>query len=221
MNFTAGRINWVVALAVGMSFLTPVIKAYGADAAAIELPKPQKQGGKPLMQALNERRSRRAFSAKELPLQVLSDLLWAANGVNRPETGGLTAPSTRGLQEIDIYVAKADGLFLYEPRGQLLIPISDKDIRILTGTQPFVKDAPVNLIFVADTDKMKGMTDQEKDFYAATDTGFISENVYLYCASEGLATVVRGSVQKLSLKKAMKLRDAQTIILAQTVGYPE
>ncbi|QAT17467.1 nitroreductase [Candidatus Velamenicoccus archaeovorus] len=186
----------------------------------IELPPPQTDGGMPLMQALKERQSRRAFSDRELSLQTLSDLLWAAAGVNRPDTGGRTAPTAMNKQEIDIYVALKDGLFLYDAKNNLLVSVLSQDVRAMTGEQSFVKDAPVDLIFVADHQKMEGMTGEQKDFYGATDTGFISENVYLFCASAGLATVVRGWFNKLTLTKTMKLRPSQTIVLAQTVGYP-
>lgn len=194
--------------------------ASGADEIKmIKLPAPQTEGGKPLMQALKARQSIRDFSTKELPLQVLSDLLWAAGGINRPDSGGRTAPTAKNMQEIDIYVAKADGLYFYDAKGNSLFPVLPDDIRAATGGQPFVKDAPVNLIFVANMSRMSGMPSEAADFYSATDTGFISENVYLYCASAGLATVVRGWVDKPALAKAMKLRPDQKIILAQTVGY--
>jgi nitroreductase len=187
----------------------------------IQLVRPQTESGMPLMKALKERKSSREFSEKELPPQVLSDLLWAADGINRSDSGGRTAPTAKNMQEIDIYVAMADGLYLYEPKDHILTQVLAGDIRPETGLQPFVKDAPINLIFVADSVKMEGMTAQEKDFYAAIDTGYISQNVYLFCASEGLFTVARGWINKLTLKKAMKLRPSQSIILAQTVGYPE
>lgn len=173
------------------------------------------------MQALKERKSSREYSGKELPLQVLSNLLWAAAGINRPDTGGRTAPTAKNMQELDIYAAMADGLYLYEPKDHVLTLVLPQDIREVTGLQSFVKDAPVNLIFVADNAKMEGVTGEDKNFYAATDTGYISQNVYLYCASAGLSTVARGYMNKLTLKKAMKLRPSQTIILAQTVGYPK
>jgi nitroreductase len=203
-----------------MMLLSCLAPAQALDYGKIELPPPQTGGGMPLMQALKQRQSRREFSTKELSLQTLSDLLWAAAGVNRPDTGGRTAPSAHNAQEIDIYVAVKDGLFLYDARNNALLPVLPVDIRVVTGDQAFVKDAPVNLIFVADHRKMEGMTGEQKDFYAATDTGFISENIYLFCASAGLATVVRGWLNKLTLTKAMKLRPSQTIILAQTIGYP-
>ncbi len=193
---------------------------YSQDIKPIKLLAPQLEGGKSLMQALKERKSLREFSSKELPLQVISDLLWAANGINRPDSGHRTAPSAKDMQEIDIYVAKADGLYLFDAKQNMLMPVAGDDIRALTGKQPFVKDAPVNLIYVADLSKMGKTSGSDADFYASADTGFISENVYLYCACAGLATVVRGSIDKPVLAKAMKLRPDQKIILAQTVGYP-
>ena len=193
---------------------------YAEELKAITLPVPQTETGNPLMQILKERKSERVFSSREIPLQVLSDMLWAANGINRPGSSKRTAPSAMNMQEIDIYVAKSDGLYIYDATSNILLPIISKDIRGLTGSQAFVKDAPLNLIYVANYSKMGSMQDKDKDFYAATDTGFISQNVYLYCASEGLATVVRGLIDKPTLREAMKLRPDQKIILTQTVGYP-
>jgi nitroreductase len=191
------------------------------NAKSIKLLAPQTKNGMPLMQALEDRRSMREFSSTELPLQVISDMLWAACGINRPESGHLTAPSAMNMQEIDIYVAKVDGLYLFDAKENMLMPVLSEDIRALTGKQPFVKDAPINLVYVADLSKMSRLSSEDMDFYAATDTGFISENVYLFCASSGLATVVRGLIDKPALAKAMKLRSDQKIILAQTVGYPK
>jgi len=193
---------------------------YAEEIKPVKLLPPQTDGGKPLMQALKERKSMREFAPGELTPQALSDLLWAACGINRPDSGGRTAPTAKNMQEIDVYVVKADGVYLYDARTNMLMPVLTGDIRELTGKQPFVRGAPVNLVFVADLSKMRGMSVQDADFYAATDTGFVSENVYLYCASAGLATVVRGWVDKVGLAKAMKLRSDQKIVLAQTVGYP-
>ena len=187
----------------------------------IKLLEVQTQGGKPLMQALKDRKSTREFSPKELPLQVMSDMLWAAYGINRPDSGQRTAPSAKNMQEIDIYVSKSDGLYLFDAKANILIPVVAKDLRSLTGKQPYVKDAPINLIYVADLSKMGQLSERDADFYAAADTGFISENVYLFCASSGLATVVRGSIDKLVLAQAMQLRPDQKVVLAQTIGYPK
>jgi SagB-type dehydrogenase family enzyme len=173
------------------------------------------------MQALKERKSSRSFSTKELPLQVLSDMLWAANGINRPETGKRTAPSAKNRQEIDVYVARADGLYLYDANSNMLMPVAAGDIRGLTGKADYVKEAPVNLVYVADLAKTGKTSGSEEYSYTSADTGFIGQNVYLYCASSGLATVVRGSIDRPALAEAMKLRADQKIILAQTVGYPK
>jgi SagB-type dehydrogenase family enzyme len=199
---------------------------YAADPAAealkpIVLVKPQTDGGRPLMQVLKDRSSSRSFSSEKLQPQVLSNLLWAAFGVNRPDSGKRTAPSAKNAQEIDIYVAMSDGLYLYDARTQALNPVLTEDIRALTGRQSFVKDAPMNLIYVADLARLTGSSQEDKDLYSAVDAGFISENVYLFCASEGLITVVRGSLDRQALAAVMKLRPDQKIILAQTVGYPK
>ncbi len=187
----------------------------------IELPTPQMDGGRPLMRVLNERHTTRTFSPEKLPMQLISNLLWAAFGINRPATGGRTAPSAVNWQEIDIYVATADGLFLYDAKKQLLVPLLKEDVRAMTGTQAFVKEAPVNLIYVADLARTKRASSEDTILFTAADTGFISQNVYLFCTSEKLATVVRGSVDRAVLAKAMKLRPEQRIILAQSVGRPK
>jgi SagB-type dehydrogenase family enzyme len=209
-------VRWGLAALLAFSTLV-----YAQGLKPIQLPKPQMDGGKPLMQALKERKSTRSFSTEKLPDQVLGNMLWAAFGINRPDSGQRTAPSAMNRQEIDIYVATADGLYLYDAKKHTLQPVLAEDIRAETGMQPFVKDAPVELVYVADYSRMGGGTDEEKNLYSAADTGFIGQNVYLFCASEGLATVVRGSVPRQALAKVMKLRPDQKIILAQTVGYPK
>jgi SagB-type dehydrogenase family enzyme len=187
----------------------------------VALPAPRTEGGKPLMQALMARASSREFSAKPLPAQMLSDLLWAGFGINRPKDGRRTAPSARNWQEIDLYVATADGLYLYDAKKNELQTIVSEDVRALAGMQGFVKSAPLNLVYVADYERMGGGSDAEKEPMAYADTGFIAQNVYLYCASEGLATVIRASVDKPALAKKIGLRPAQHITLSQTVGYPK
>jgi len=188
------------------------------DLKPIVLLPPQTDGGRPLMQVLKDRKTTRDFAPDKLPVQVLSNLLWAAFGVNRPD-GRRTAPSAMNWQEIDIYVATSDGLFLYDAKANRLEPILAQDVRSATGTQPFVATAPLNLLYVADTSKTGSASDTE--LYTGADAGFISQNVYLFCASENLATVVRGSVDRTVLAKIMKLRPEQKILLAQTVGYPK
>lgn len=194
----------------------------GADKPnAIKLPPPQLEGGKTLMQALKDRSSSRSFSGKELSEQTLSNLLWAAFGINRPDTGKRTAPSARNKQEIDVYVAAPKGLYLYHAKGHSLEPILADDIRAATGEQGYVADAAINLVYVADLKKASGDSEQQKMFLSAADTGFIGQNVYLYCASAGLVTVIRAYINRPALAKTMKLREDQRVILAQSIGYPK
>ncbi len=187
----------------------------------IPLPPPQTTGGMPLMQALQARHSSRDFSPSPLPAQVLSDLLWAAQGVNRPQTGKRTAPSARDWREIDIYVTRADGVFIYEPDTHALRKVLAGDVRKLTGRQDFPAEAPLNLVYVADARRMPDADAPQREFYAAADSGFIAQNVYLFCASSGLAVVVRGALDKEALAVALGLEPRQWITLAQTVGYPK
>lgn len=187
----------------------------------IQLLKPQTEGGRPLMQVLKDRKTSRAFSSEKLPQQVLSNLLWAAFGINRPDSGRRTAPSALNWQEIDLYVVLPEGAYLYDAKNHLLKPVSQGDFRAITGRQPFVREAPVNIIYVADFGKTGQAPHDEKELYSAADTGVIVQNVYLYCASEGLATGVRAYIDKPVLSKTLQLRPEQKIILAQSVGYPK
>ncbi|HYA13485.1 MAG TPA: nitroreductase family protein, partial [Syntrophales bacterium] len=188
----------------------------------IQLLKPQPGSDSPLIQLLWKRKSSREFSSKPLPVEVLSDLLWAGFGINRPD-GKRTAPYARASmknldeQDMDIYVILPDGLYLYDPKANQLKLIAAEDLRGLAGTQPFVKEAPVNLIYVSDHAKMGDKTtNEQKMAFSFAHAAFISQNVYLYCASEGLATVVRAWIDRPALSKAMKLQPDQKIILAQS-----
>jgi nitroreductase len=191
----------------------------------IALPAPNKTGGKPLMQALNERQSTRSFTKDNLTQQQLSDLLWAGWGFNRSDQKKRTAPSSMNVQEIDVYVALPTGLYLYFAESNMLKQINNKDIRKLCGTQDFVAEAALNLVYVADLGKLKkkeGDPIKESDLLSSyANTGFIAQNIYLYCASENLGCVIRGSVPKDKLAPEMGLRSNQVIILSQTVGIPK
>jgi nitroreductase len=189
-------------------------------AQSIDLPAPQKTGGMPLMDALAKRSTARAFDAKELSPQQLSSLLWAAFGINRPD-GKRTAPSARNFQETDIYVLLKSGAYVYSAKSNKLDLVVAEDMRALGGTQAFVTNAPVTLIFVADLSKMGGGSNEDKKNTANIDVGYISQNVYLFCASEGLVTGARGMVDRATLGPKLKLRPDQMIILAQSVGYPK
>ncbi len=190
------------------------------DDASIALPKPVVSGGMPLMDALSKRSSQRAFSSKELSLQEISDLLWAADGVNRPD-GRRTAPSTMNMKEIKIYVVLKAGIYLYDaPENKLKLLVAG-DFRSVVGLQPFVKDAPLDLIYVVDFNFMGKVKDPlQKRLYAHVDSGFISQNVYLFCASKGLSTVVLGYIDRDVLAKRLALTETQEVTYAQPVGYP-
>lgn len=205
---------------VGVLMMSMMGTGQAQESATIKLLPPETAGGMPLMQALKARHSTREFGSQPLPPQVLSNLLWAANGVNRPDSGKRTAPSARDWCEIDVYMATAEGAYRYDPPIHALIRVTTGDIRSLAGVQDFVASAPVNLVYVADLDRMSGAAAEDKAFYSATDTGFIAQNVYLYCASAGLAVVVRGLVDREALGAALGLGRQQRITLAQSVGYP-
>lgn len=180
---------------------------------------PNKDGGMPLMTSLRLRHSTREYSTQPLAAQTLSDLLWAAFGINRP-SGDRTAPYWRHVMVIDVYAAMPDGVWLYDPKKHALLPYLPDDIRAQTGLQDFVASAPLNLIYVAHGERMTDISAEERRLYASVDTGFIGQNVYLFCASAGLASVFRGAVDYPKLARAMKLPDQQFVTFAQTVGYP-
>jgi len=212
LNFRFNRLVLVLAVA-GLAGLS------AQESKVTPLPDPQITGGKPLMEALKERMTRREFSADRLSAQVLSNLLWAAFGINRQD-GRRTAPSASNMQEIELYAVMADGVFLYDAKAHALQLSVKEDLRAATGNQPWIATAPLNLVYVADYAKMGKRTDETKRVDSGTDTGFIAQNVYLFCASEDLATVVRGGLDRPAMEKALKLRPDQHVVLAQTVGHP-
>jgi SagB-type dehydrogenase family enzyme len=214
----------LLSVAIILCFIS---SAVAADLSPIKLLPPDLKGGKTLMQSLQERKTSRSFSTKKLPLEVLSNLMWAACGINRQDSGKRTAPSASNRQEIDVYVAMEEGLYLYNAKAHMLEPVLKSDLRrnttmFIQPSRSSVANAPLQLIYVADYSKTAFYTnDEEKKFYSAADSGFIAQNVYLYCASAGLATVVRGLVSRDTLAKDMNLRDKQNVVLVQAVGYPE
>lgn len=191
-----------------------------AIAPAMALPAPDTHGGAPLMQALAKRRSSREFASDPLSPQVLSNLLWAAFGINRCDSGGRTAPSALGAQEIDIYAALPGGLYLYDPAAHTLTLVAAVDARRVTGYQDFVDEAPLDLLYVADHQHVSPVPAEQRTAYSAACAGAIAQNVYLYCASEGLATVVRGWIDRVALAAALNLGPNEQVLLAQTVGRP-
>lgn len=185
----------------------------------IKLPEPEKKGGMTLNEALMSRKTNRTFDSKELSMQEISNLLWAANGINRMD-GKRTAPSARNAQEIDVYVAMKTGLYKYEPNDNALRIVSEKDQRHQMSQRPqMIEEAPVALIFYANYDKMKNFDDASKEFYGATDAGFVSQNVYLYCAAHNLNTVVMGYIDRDAIRQMIDV-DGKAI-LVQPVGYPK
>jgi len=189
--------------------------------APIDLPAVGSDFGGSLAQALRARRSTREFdTTRKLPLSVLSELLWCAYGVNRPATADRTAPSWRHARETNIFAAVADGVWRYDPLAHRLMPHLNRDIRAATGVQDFVGSAPLNLIYVSDADHLGDISEVERHRVASADTGFIGQNVYLYCATQGLATVFRGSLDTAALGRILGLGPSQFVTFAQTVGYP-
>jgi nitroreductase len=210
---------------VGAEMLVAAAAAAAPDRAAAQnagplaLPPPRTEGGQPLTVALRMRHSTRAYAERPLPPQLLSDLLWAAFGINRPN-GDRTAPYWRHVMVIDVLVARADGVWLYEPRAHALLPYLQDDVRAATGVQDFVAIAPINLVYVAHGERMTDVSPEERRLFACVDAGFIGQNVYLFCASEGLATVFRGAIDYPRLARALKLPAQQFVTFAQTVGNP-
>ena len=186
----------------------------------INLPAPQKSGGMPLMEALAKRSTTRDFGSRDLSPQQLSRLLWSCFGINRPD-GKRTAPSAKNCQETDIYLILKTGTYVYEARSNQLNLVVKGDLRSFAGTQAFATNAPVTLVFVADLVKMGTMSNEDKKRFANIDVGYISQNAYLFSASEGLVTGARASVDQKVLGKKLNLLPDQMIILAQSVGYPK
>jgi len=191
-----------------------------AEQSAIPLPAPKMEGGKPLMQTLKERKSTKEYRAQNLTNEILSNLLWAAYGINRPDSGKRTVASAKNMQEIDLYVAAADGAFLYDAAANQLKKIVGDDLRKKSGGGSFAGVAAVELIYVADFSKSGGKSDADKFSYAAITTGGAIQNVYLLCASENLGAVTHVCGDPAALAQALGLKPEQHIIMSQTVGYP-
>ncbi|MBO4557849.1 MAG: SagB/ThcOx family dehydrogenase [Bacteroidales bacterium] len=185
----------------------------------LTLPPAQRTGGMPVMEALASRRSARDFDpSRQLDAQTLSNLLWAAWGINR--TKGRTAPSSHNRQEIELYVFLSTGVYRYLPVEHALEQLFEDDMRAATGSQPFVGEAPVEIALISDTAKITGKSPQGIIEATYADTGFICQNIYIFCASERLSTVARALVPKEELAARLQLREGQIITLVQSVGYP-
>jgi SagB-type dehydrogenase family enzyme len=186
----------------------------------IKLLKPALANDKLFMQAITERKSSRDFSDKELSLQDLSNCIWCAKGINRPEDGKRTSPSAINKQDIDVYAVLKQGIFLYDAIKNELTPVVSGDYRKSTGMQEWVSVAPLNIIYVSDLSKFSFAKEREAQVMtAAIDAGHCSQNVYLYGAAANLAVVVRTSIDKTKMAEIINLRSEQLVIAAQTVGY--
>jgi SagB-type dehydrogenase family enzyme len=185
----------------------------------IHLPPPETSGGMPLMQALNSRMSTKEFTTQAMPRDQISNLLWAAFGINRPESGKRTAATAVNCQDIEVYVVLEKAAYVYEAKEHCLIPVANRDVRSLAATQEYAQVASINLVYVSDYSKMADRFKDKKPIYAAFHAGSISQNVYLYCASAGLGAVVRDSVDRASLSDVLNLTEDQVIVMGQSVGY--
>lgn len=185
------------------------------------LPTVNKEGGMPLMEALSKRQSDREYDySKAISEEMLSELLWATCGVNRPD-GKRTAGSTLNKQAVSVYVVVEKGIYLYLPQENALELVCEGDFREQTGMQPFVKAAALNLVFVGDEKKL-GVGDKSRvSLMLGVDAGLMSQNLYLYCASKGLGTVVRGSIDGEAFGKILGLQSHEKVLLAQTISWPK
>jgi len=200
-------------------FLGGIMLGLGDELKPISLPKPDLKGGRSLMEAVQLRRSTREFGAMKLSAGEMSGVLWAGFGINRPEDGRRTAPSAMNSQEVDLYVALAEGLYIYDPKAHQLNPVLAGDFRGKTG-QTFSTNAAAVVIFVADYSRLDKAKPEMRFFYSGIETGAISQNIYLFCAANDLATVVY-DLNRESLARAMELKPTQQVILAQAVGHPK
>jgi SagB-type dehydrogenase family enzyme len=212
--------NTIAKFALGMMGQLRPKPAQGNATPKITLPPPQTTGGMPLLEALAKRQSTREFAPTELPMPLLSNLLWAACGFNRSNTGR-TWPSALNAQEIDVYLALPSGAYLYNAANNELQLVAGTDLRRITGYQDFVDEAPLDLVFVANFTRMKLLPAIQRENYASVAAGAISQNVYLFCAHVGLATVIRAWIDREAIAKALGLNHDQHVLLSQTIGYPK
>ena len=188
------------------------------NAQDIKLPPPNITGGLPLMETLSKRETNRNFSQDEISTQKLSDLLWAAFGVNRPN-GRRTAPSARNVQETDIYVFIKSGVYIYLPEKNILKQVITEDCRTKLPKQEGFTDCPLLILLVTNYDKMDNFKPEDRDFYGAVDAGYISQNIYLYCTSENLSTCAIGMIYREELKNLLHFNGKA--IIAHSIGVKE
>lgn len=186
----------------------------------IKLNAPDKIRGDAMMKVFGERQSIREYAQKDLTPQDLSDLLWATNGINRPD-GKRTAPTARNVQDVDVYVVMKDGVYFYDAVEHALKPVGASDYRgAVAGPQDFVKEAPVSLLLVTDLSRLGDASSEQTKLMGAVDVGIVCQNINLACAGLGLATVPRATMDQETLRKALKLKDSQLLLMNNPVGYP-
>ena len=199
--------------------LLALVATLGLRAGDIALPSPRQTGGMPLMEALAKRQSIREYDTRELSRQQLSDLLWATFGLNRPD-GRRTAPTANNRQEFDLYVVLPEGAYRYDAAANKLLLVTSEDIRDQITGRRFAT-APVQLLYVADLARRSEKEENQKLLLAHIDCGYLSQNTGLFCASEGLATCPRATLQREVAAEKLRLRPDQRILLAHSVGYPK
>ena len=194
-----------------------------ASAAEISLPQPQIEAGMSVMQALEKRKTSRSFSDTDISPSQLSNILWAANGINRPESNGRTNPAALGVHSVEVYVVTAEEIYLYQPQNHTLQPIAEGDFRMTTTTgQTFVGNAPLTLVYVGNSSVWEASgrvpSDDKQVLYDSIAAGAMTQSVALIAAAEGIGTCVRGSIDHDAFGEAAHLQDGQMILLAQTLG---
>ena len=208
------KIIIIASIAVALNTL------YAQDAKTIILNPPDPTRGLPVMTALSLRASASEFDTTSLSLQDISDLLWAANGINRPESGKRTAPSAMNSQDVDVYAVMKSGVYLYNPKDHCLNWVADGDHRALVaGMQGNFSAAPFFCVLVSDNSRFRRGDDSLKMVWAAEDAGIVSQNICIFCASVGLDTRVRASMDQEKLREILQLKDSQHLMLNNPVGY--
>lgn len=195
------------------------VATFAADK-VIRLPKPNLNRNSEVMEAFANRHSTREYAAKALTLTDLSDLLWATNGINRPEEGKRTAPSAMNKQDVDVYVVLPEGTYLYDAKAHQLNLVAEGDHRgAVAGGQAFVKSAPVSLLLVSDLSRLGDAKNTHTQLMGAVDAGIVSQNISIFCSAAKLATVPRASMDTAKLKSVLKLTDTQLPLMNHPVGY--
>lgn len=213
--------NTLTKLALGMIGRLQLKAPENSALTNITLPPPETSGGLGLMDALQHRQSQREFLPEPLSSQILSNLVWSACGINRVDLTGRTVPSAMNAQEVDLYLALPQGLYRYAPSQHLLEQVVAQDVRRVTGYQDFVDDAPLDLVFVADHTRMGLIPASKRVLYCAVSAGAMAQNIALFCASVGLANVVRAWFDRQALAQAMRLGPEHQILITQTIGRPK